>query len=149
MGFFTDGKLTAYGQKFARMVNDVKSKKCLIGFSGEYENGLPVTQVAVWNEFGTINAPARPFIRQSVKRGKPEVILKTTMEFGKQMLGSCNGEAVLRASGECMKDNVVKEIERGNFVPNAPATIAKKGSDKPLIDTGQMKNSVIYAIVSK
>jgi len=31
--------------------------------------------------------------------------------------------------------------------PNAPSTIAHKGSDRPLIDTGQLRRAITYAIV--
>ena len=33
--------------------------------------------------------------------------------------------------------------------PNAPSTIRKKGSDKPLIDTGRLRQSVNYVIKPK
>lgn len=39
---------------------------------------------------------------------------------------------------------VKKRIITGPFVPNAPTTIAKKGSDKPLIDTGQLLDAIDY-----
>jgi len=35
-----------------------------------------------------------------------------------------------------------KNIRDGDFTPNAPYTIALKGSDEPLIDTGAMINSI-------
>jgi hypothetical protein len=42
-----------------------------------------------------------------------------------------------------------KEVTDGGFAPNAPATTARKGSDMPLIDTGQMRQSVHYQIRKK
>ena len=37
----------------------------------------------------------------------------------------------------------------GDFEPNAPSTIRKKKSDKPLIDTGRMRQSVMTVIDKK
>ena len=48
-----------------------------------------------------------------------------------------------------MKGIVQKTIKEGSFVPNAPSTIRKKGSDKPLIDTGRLRQSVNYHIKPK
>ena len=39
-------------------------------------------------------------------------------------------------------------VDGNNWTPNSPATIKAKGSDKPLIDTGQLRQS-IRAIYSK
>jgi hypothetical protein len=39
------------------------------------------------------------------------------------------------------------KILDGDFEPNAPSTIAKKGSSHPLIDTGQEKNSVTWEVI--
>ena len=41
------------------------------------------------------------------------------------------------------------QMVEGEFVPNAPSTIRKKGSDKPLIDTGQLRQGVSYKICRK
>lgn len=37
----------------------------------------------------------------------------------------------------------------GSWAPNAPITIARKGSAMPLIDTGQLRNSISHIIVEK
>ncbi|MBU0516701.1 MAG: hypothetical protein KJ621_18245 [Proteobacteria bacterium] len=47
---------------------------------------------------------------------------------------------------------VVKEIkayvrDSGNFAPNHPATIAQKGSDKPLINHGDLINSITHKLL--
>ena len=35
---------------------------------------------------------------------------------------------------------------RNNWAPNKPSTIRRKGSDKPLIDTSQMRNAITYVV---
>ena len=40
-------------------------------------------------------------------------------------------------------ENLIKaKIASGDFTPNAPSTIKKKGRNQPLVDTGRMLNSV-------
>ena len=41
------------------------------------------------------------------------------------------------------------KITSGSFAPNAESTIKKKGSSKPLVDTGRMRKSVNYVIQKK
>ena len=35
---------------------------------------------------------------------------------------------------------------RNNWAPNKPSTIRRKGSDRVLIDTGQMRNAIVYVV---
>jgi hypothetical protein len=41
---------------------------------------------------------------------------------------------------------VKNKVVTGPFEPNKPATIARKGSDRPLIDTAQLLNSITYVV---
>ena len=41
------------------------------------------------------------------------------------------------------------EDPRNNWPPDRPATAARKGSDRPLIDTGQLRKSIIYVVRDK
>ena len=38
------------------------------------------------------------------------------------------------------------ENPKNNWPPNSPRTIAKKGSDVPLIDTGELRKSITHVI---
>lgn len=35
---------------------------------------------------------------------------------------------------------------RNGWAPNAPSTIAQKGSDRPMIDTGQLRGAITYVV---
>ena len=58
-------------------------------------------------------------------------------------------EQILKELGLFQKDLMQNEIITGDFVPNAPSTIRRKGSSKPLIDTGRMRQAVNYVIKPK
>ena len=47
------------------------------------------------------------------------------------------------------KGLIQRKIVDGTFEPNAPSTIRKKGSSRPLIDTGRMRQSVNFIIRRK
>ena len=63
-----------------------------------------------------------------------------------------NGESadrILKKIGIFQKDLIQEKITEGSFAPNAPSTIKAKGSSKPLIDTGRMRQSVNFEIKQK
>jgi len=104
---------------------------------------LHVAQVAFWNEFGTVRAPARPFFRTTITQqaktwgDKLVAAVKATNYDGKQALGLL---------GQSMRDDIENAIAQWATPPNAPSTIARKGFDKPLIDTGSMQRAVDYEV---
>ena len=114
--------------------------------AGDEENGQSVAQVAYWNEYGTKRIPSRPFlaIASDEKNGwKSEV----DGQVSKVMSNRENVDSSLDAIGEKMKKDIRNVIgDKGKLAPNAPSTIARKGHDKPLIDTGTLKASIDYEV---
>jgi len=43
-----------------------------------------------------------------------------------------------------LTNQIKRAIANREFVPNAPATIRKKKSSTPLVDTGQLRASITY-----
>lgn len=160
MGILSDlmktlgGTLNPEGAKAEAYIEELCAHEVLIGYqddSGSYpsEDGSDaptVAEVAAWNEYGTENAPARPFMRQTLKNREEDVIRHGHSQVKKELKGSYNAQTTLNAMGAYVKGCIQKEIVDGEFEPNAPSTIAKKGSEKPLIDTGRMRQSVTYVI---
>ena len=102
----------------------------------------------MWNEFGTVNIPSRPFMRDSVDKHEAAINHMLTAQKDALLHGATARE-ILNTAGLFQQDLIQTEIEQGDFVANAPTTIMKKGSDKPLIDTGTLKNSVHHIVVKK
>lgn len=121
-----------------------------VGFNAgaRYPNGQSVAQVAFWNEFGTPNAqhpiPARPFIRSMIAEKSPTWGLAMGAALRNNRYNARDAAEVM---GEGLKGQLVQSIVNFTDPPNAPATIAGKGFDKPLIDTALMIRSVDYEIV--
>lgn len=120
----------------------------VLGSEGNHEEseGLTVVDVATFNEFGTETIPERSFIRSTVDQK-----FNTYLERSKQLQAKCVlqelsvGKA-LSVLGELIQSDIVATINQGVEPENSPRTIAMKGSSKPLVDSGQLKQSIRYKV---
>lgn len=144
-------KVTADGKKLQKILKELADKEVRIGFQqgkATEEDGTDVCDIAAWNELGTVNMPSRPFLRMSVDDNSDKI--NSFMSAQKRSI--INGEPadrILKKIGIFQKDLIQEKITEGSFAPNAPSTIKAKGSSKPLIDTGRMRQSVNFEIKQK
>jgi hypothetical protein len=114
---------------------------------------------AVWNEFGTRGGasgggwggpiPERPFMRNAV-RGNAARLRTFMAKQAKEIVENrITTGRVLSQAGIALQGAIQHEISTLTTPANSPVTIALKGSSKPLIDTGQMRQSVTYQVVMK
>lgn len=142
-------KITPEGKKFYKELEQLKKLQVRIGFQRgkkKYDDETDMCDVALFNELGTSKSPSRPFLRQSVDDNgdKINALCKSIMKNVAN--GSCTAEEAYKKAGVYIKGLVQEQIKNGEFEANKPSTIKKKGSDKPLIDTGQMRQSVNFVI---
>lgn len=152
MGLFNIGKQTADGDRIEAFIKELTSKQINVGFnekSGSYEDGTTTAQVAAWNEYGTEHSPARPFMRQTIEKNEKQITSFINAKAGAAIKSGGSAAEVLNAIGAYTKGRMQKEIRDGDFTPNAPSTIARKGSSKPLIDTTHMRQNIVYVIKEK
>lgn len=143
---FTD--LTPEGKKFFAELKKLSELEVQVGFqSGEvtYEDGADLADIAAFNEFGTSDTPARPFMKQSFENHERELQAACDRVNNTLKKGG-TAEVALNQLGVFCKGLVQEEIVEGGFAPNAPSTVKKKGSSQPLIDTGTMRQSVNYVV---
>ena len=118
-----------------------------VGFFSEakYQDGKPVAAIAFFNEFGTKNIPERPFFRnanEAVKKPAVDLVKKRFNPALNQLITIETAGLV----GVLHTNTVQKSITDLRTPANAPSTIKHKGSDNPLIDTGEMRRSVTYKV---
>jgi hypothetical protein len=109
------------------------------------DTGESVALVAYANEYGDSahGRPPRPFMRNTIAAHKGEwgkavaLNLRATGYDAKKTLDRV-GQGI---AGQ-MKQSIIDLTDP----PLAPSTIARKGFDKPLIDTSHMLNSVDYEV---
>ena len=151
MGVKVTDRMTADGKKLQEMLKVLVEKEVRVGFQAgkaTEEDGTDICDIAAWNELGTVHIPARPFLRQSVDDNVSK-INSFLQSKKKDLVRGVSAEQVLKEIGIFQKDLIQEKITEGNFTPNAESTVKKKGSSKPLIDTGRMRQSVNYEIKSK
>jgi hypothetical protein len=121
---------------------------------GDKKDELTNVELALIHEFGSpkANIPERSFIRGpfnanlqkygEVMRGYVKRLYENRLPV-MQLLGLMG----LRMAND-MKA-AIRTSSGGNepMVPNAKSTIAKKGSSRPLVDTGQLLKSITWAVV--
>ena len=121
-----------------------------IGFpSGQhYEDGTSVAFVASVHEFGApgVNIPARPFMRPTVNTKKQTWVNTVKNGIPKVVMGKATAFDVLDLVGIQGAADIQETISKVTSPPLSPITIARKGSAKPLIDTGLMIASVRHSV---
>jgi hypothetical protein len=135
---------------FDRVPDEFENMVAQIGFpsGANYEDGTPVATVAAIQEFGApaVKIPARPFMQPTVRQKKDEWV-KIVAEYLPQVaLGKTTAFYVLDLVGRVAAADIKVTISNVYSPPNSPATIKRKGSSKPLIDTGLMLATVQNAV---
>jgi len=123
------------------------AKEVDVGFleNSTYPSGEHVATIAAIQEFGAPRAgiPPRPFFRSTIANKGPEwpaaiaALLKAN---------DYDAAKTLAQTGEAVKGQIQQSIIDLVSPPLAPATIARKGSSKPLVDTGHLLASVDYDV---
>lgn len=148
-------RITPEGKKFFKEIEKLKKLQVRVGYQQGKEfyddegTKVDMLDVVMFNELGTARTPSRPFMRDSVDDNAGQITNFCKAQLKGIANGSTNAEMALKSIGAMQVGLVQKTIKDGDFAPNAPSTIAMKGSDKPLIDTGRMRQSVHYVVTDK
>jgi len=108
--------------------------------------GEAEVEKAAQNEFGTERIPERSFIRATIDENEDRLARARVTLSGRIADGQLQRDAALRLMGVRIQTMIRRKIRTLRTPPNAPATIAKKGSDNPLIDTGEMLRRVTFRV---
>jgi hypothetical protein len=112
------------------------------------DGGESVAQVAAWNVEGTKRTPARDFLRFYRERLREES-LELATEITKRVNRGENADVIIDMIGINGRNIVMEAITDLRTPPNSPATIKRKRSSNPLIDTGLMRQSVTWKVTKK
>ena len=113
-------------------------------YSQAYQMYLQTHGSPLWN------SPPRPIIEPAIEANKNEIggLLREALT---KALDGRPFEQELKKAG--MKGQNVTRAwftdPRNGWAPNSPITIAKKGSERPLIDTGELRKSITYIVRDK
>ncbi len=141
-------KLEAKLAEIARRLK--KGAAVKVGFleKATYPDGTQVALIAAIQDFGapSVGIPPRPFFRNMVadKKGEWPAALEQLL-----VANDYDAERALALLGEGIAGQLRQSIVDTNDPPLKPATIARKGHEKPLIDSGHLLQSVDYEVESK
>ncbi|MBO7714400.1 MAG: hypothetical protein J6S85_12565 [Methanobrevibacter sp.] len=147
------------GKKFIEELKKIAKKADMleVGFFpvSTYGNGLPVAQVAYWQEYGTYNIPTRPFFRTAIKNNS----LAYGISFGLFLKEyKYDIDLAFERLGDKVKKDIQDSIHFWSTPPNAEITVNGgwmknkksgkvfkvdgKGFNDPLTWNGNLEDSV-------
>jgi hypothetical protein len=114
---------------------------------------LTVIEIGAVHEYGTEDGrvPERSWLRRTFEE-KEDELKQTQLKVMKKFFdGQFDAMKVLGVMGLWASTEVKKTITVGPHIPPPlkEATIAAKGSDRPLVDTGQMVDAISWEVKKK
>ena len=138
---------------FNRIRNVVNgyTSKVEVGYfanQGNHAGRRPITlgNLAAIHEHGTSRIPARPFVAPSLRKNRGKYLKLAGKQITPVILGRRTTTSVWHMLGQEEVKDVQSYMITASFVPLSPKTIKAKGLSKPLIDTGQLRQSVTYRV---
>lgn len=136
------------------MKNLGKDTQVLIGVqkgAGTYDDGLPIAVVAAANHFGAnlsnrVSIPARPFLDVAIENNRRKYSNTAKHLIPKVLDGDLEMDQLLDSLGLQAASDVQDYMVELKTPPNAPSTIRRKKSSNPLIDTGNLVQSIRHQI---
>lgn len=136
-------RVAALGEKHVR-VGVIASRG---GNAKAGDSGLTLCELAAIHEFGTSRTPERSFIRFTLEQDRDKIAALLAKLSAAYVLGAIDADRALKLIGEYVVTLIKANINERNIKQDlAPSTIARKGSDAALIDTGQLKNAITYML---
>ena len=90
--------------------------------------------------------PERSFLRVPLRQNKDKFVKMFRSMIPKVVKGELTMQAVMvRLGGQGVRVSV-EAIDSGIDPENAPSTVAKKGSSKPLSDSGRLRQSITFIV---
>lgn len=116
-----------------------------------------ILEYAIYNEFGTKNIPARPFMRNTIDRNYDEIKRIREEQFNRVLKEEITGKQALMILGQTVQGMVRETILDAKIwaKKNSSVTIKKKSKkignyyDNPLQDTGFLVTHIRFQIIDK
>ena len=149
------GKLNGTGLKaLEARIRAMGKKKVVIGVpaetNGDRKDGLSNATIAAAHEFGVPgHISERSFLRSTLGENKDKAAGLLIRGLKADIAqGDFSGKA-FAIVGEKLSAEVKRKIQSGISPALDPKTVKRKGSSKPLIDTGNLIQSITYEVRDK
>ena len=126
-----------------------------VAYIGFFEDGTPRTagditnaELAAIHEYGTDKIPERSFMRSTFDRMRPKYEAIVAKLSGEVVDGKMTLAKLLDLVGLKIENDIRRAVKTGPGIPppNAPSTVKRKKSSRPLVDTAQMINALTHDV---
>lgn len=131
----------------------------ILGDTNGRKDGKTNAEIGLANEFGKLTGfpkiPKRSFILMPLNTHFKELLKEkksTSAEAFERAVKTGNLVPFMKKVGMVAEETIQTAFETrgwGQWPDNAPYTIAMKGSDSPLIDTGELRKSITSKVKGK
>ena len=113
--------------------------------------GLDLPSIANIQEYGApeANIPPRPFMSETFRTTRVYQAFKAGLDLLFRGVATDPGHSIWTQAGKFLAKEMSGNIADWSEPANAPRTVAKKGFDDPLIETGFMRDNVEYRVERK
>lgn len=129
----------------------MKNSGVLVGLpagTGSYEDGAPIAVIGAVHEFGSADGriPERSFLRVPLRQNAETFQAIWRAQVPKVVDGDMTMHQVMSQLGARAVAVSQEAISEGIAPGNAESTVKRKGSSKPLIDTGALRQSITFIV---
>lgn len=152
------GKMTLKknGPDIQKILDQCRGAYVTIGVhedAGQYDSGVSVVEVAMWNEFGTTNIPERSFLRSTFDENATKINQWRELAIQNILTKGWSVEKALEMIGFRVMTLVQNKIKSNVPPPLAKSTAEKKLQNgiapRTLIDSGLLLRSITYKVYVK
>ena len=112
------------------------------------DGDMSVALVGAFQEYGTrTGIPRRSFLRDPIRGGMDKINRVASREIKKALSGEIEAQTVLDVIGENATGLSKLSFRNNDWKANKSSTIKAKGSSQPLIDTGQLRQSIHFEVI--
>ena len=145
-------------QAVQKSIKELKKIDVLVGIpqeeAGREQNDITNAELLYIHTNGSPanNIPPRPIVEPAIQDSKEEIGTLLKEAILKALEGDTDGAMAGMERAGTQGENAVKgwfTNPKNGWAENAESTKKKKGSSKPLIDTGQLRKSITHAVKKK
>lgn len=119
--------------------------------SRDESTGITNAELGAIHEFGVPekNIPERSSMRSTASEESQNLGRLAKIQISECLKGEISAHDTFATVGVYLQGKIVDKITDGDFEPNTEATVKRKKSSKPLIDTGQLRGAITYEVREK
>lgn len=112
----------------------------------ESEDNATYGEIAVWNEYGTQDIPARSWLNGFIAENLDKIANDLATDTRRVIFAGADERDALVKRGKKYVTQIRKRIKNRIPPPNAPATLRRKKGDIPLIDFGHFIKRIKFEV---